>query len=776
MHLSSFFAAGLAGLASAQSSFSPLRPPAIPLAVKSPYMSTWQQAGSNGGNGGYLPGQWPTFWAGAITGWCGMIRVDNSTYVWMGKPDGNTAFVNQTAYSYTSTKSIFTLQAGPVQMVVTFLSNVTPDDLLRSSLPQTYMNVDVKSSDGRTHSVQLYTDISAEWVSGDRGVNAQWEYGNINSNAQPRVFAAAQSAVSTSQAPTVYGTQTAFTVPNTVQQTFVPIVDQDQGFKPDPTQNQPSPTFSPVRVLAANAATGGIAYHRVYRQQQLEFAQRNEQAEWGYWYYATANTTKLTFQSGSDAAVRRNFMRGGNLPNTRDKRYRAINNAYPVFGYAVNVGQLGSTTQSTLFQLSLHQQNCVRFQGTKGGVQKLPCMWTNYFSTETAAVQYFYNDYNNAQSMATSFDQQVQSDSNAAGGADYAKLTSLAVRQAFGATEFVNTPAKPYVFMKEISSDGNVNTVDVIFPFMPIAIYSNATILKWLLDPLFINQEAGNWPNKYSIHDIGSNFPNATGHSDGNAEPQPLEECGNMLIMTLAYAQRANDNAYLTQHYQILKQWTGYLIDEALIPANQISTDDFAGAAANQTNLAIKGIIGIEAMAQIANRTGNVRDGQNYTRIAQDYITKWQKLGINYNANPPHTTFTYGNQNSYSLLYNIYSDKLLGLQLVPQSVYDMQSTFYKTKFNQYGVALDTRVGFSKSDWQMFCAAVAAPDTKARFTSTIAKWTAQTTTNFAWTDLYETGNGNYPSGITFIARPVVGGMFSFLALNGAPTSGTVLPRA
>lgn len=51
----------------------------------------------------------------------------------------------------------------------------------------------------------------------------------------------------------------------------------------------------------------------------------------------------------------------------------------------------------------------------------------------------------------------------------------------------------------------------VIFPFHPIAIYTNASLLKYLLDPLFINQEAGNWPNSYAIHDIGAAFPNATG-------------------------------------------------------------------------------------------------------------------------------------------------------------------------------------------------------------------------------------------------------------------------
>lgn len=57
----------LASYTFAASTFSPARPPAIPLAVKSPYVSAWQQAGSDTesggpGNGGYLAGHWPTFW------------------------------------------------------------------------------------------------------------------------------------------------------------------------------------------------------------------------------------------------------------------------------------------------------------------------------------------------------------------------------------------------------------------------------------------------------------------------------------------------------------------------------------------------------------------------------------------------------------------------------------------------------------------------------------------------------------------------------------------
>tara|TARA_R110002060_G_scaffold47902_3_gene58912 strand:- start:381 stop:578 length:198 start_codon:yes stop_codon:yes gene_type:complete len=47
----------------AASTFSPARPPAIPLAVKSPYLNLYQFAGSDGGNGGLLAGEWPSFWA-----------------------------------------------------------------------------------------------------------------------------------------------------------------------------------------------------------------------------------------------------------------------------------------------------------------------------------------------------------------------------------------------------------------------------------------------------------------------------------------------------------------------------------------------------------------------------------------------------------------------------------------------------------------------------------------------------------------------------------------
>lgn len=245
--------------------------------------------------------------------------------------------------------------------------------------------------------------------------------------------------------------------------------------------------------------------------------------------------------------------------------------------------------------------------------------------------------------------------------------------------------------------------------------------------------------------------------------------------MALAYAQRTGDNAYLAEHYSILRQWNEYLVNDSLIPADQLSTDDFLGAVQNDTNLALKGIIGIEAMAQIANRTGHTADGVNFTGIAHKYIKKWQQYGYNFQATPPHSETQYGNTTTYSMLYNLYGDAILGLQLVPKRIYTLQSNFYPTVFQRYGVPLRSGFTAAKVDWELWCAAIASNSTKNQFVEIIASWLGQTPSNYPFTDLYDTSTGQqYFSGTSFVTRPVVGGIFAPLALNGAPTSGTVSP--
>lgn len=241
----------------------------------------------------------------------------------------------------------------------------------------------------------------------------------------------------------------------------------------------------------------------------------------------TTNTTNLSHRSGQDILVRAQFINSGRLDNTADTRFRPINDNWPIFGYAVNLGSIRTQAASRLFTINLNQHYAVQFLGSQK-VEPQPSLWTSYFPKNAGANAFFFADYQQATSLATKFDNQVLSDSTAMGGANYALITTLAVRQAFGSIQLTGTPGNPLIFLKEISSDGNVNTVDVIFPWMPIALYTNPVLLKYILEPLFMNQKAGNWPFAYSIHDIGTSYPNATGHTNGQCEQQPLEECGDM--------------------------------------------------------------------------------------------------------------------------------------------------------------------------------------------------------------------------------------------------------
>ena len=63
MRLGTFFMAAWAAFqAHGQSTFQPVRPPAVPLAVRSPYLNTWLDSPTDGKERGVLAGQFPRFW------------------------------------------------------------------------------------------------------------------------------------------------------------------------------------------------------------------------------------------------------------------------------------------------------------------------------------------------------------------------------------------------------------------------------------------------------------------------------------------------------------------------------------------------------------------------------------------------------------------------------------------------------------------------------------------------------------------------------------------
>jgi hypothetical protein len=131
--------------------------------------------------------------------------------------------------------------------------------------------------------------------------------------------------------------------------------------------------------------TDGIAYHQVFKQTQLLFSEKSDQGEWGNWYYVTDAVDGVTYQSGIDNDVRGAFTSNGKLTNSKDTNYRAINSNWPVFGFAIDLGSVGSSSVNTLFSLGLCQNDAIQFDG-KNGVVSLPSLWTSYFSDDFAAV------------------------------------------------------------------------------------------------------------------------------------------------------------------------------------------------------------------------------------------------------------------------------------------------------------------------------------------------------------------------------------------------------
>lgn len=157
------------------------------------------------------------------------------------------------------------------------------------------------------------------------------------------------------------------------------------------------------------------------------------------------------------------FITAGNLTNGADPYFRPISLFYPVFGFAIDLGSVGLSTPT--HSLS----GIVQFGGVT--TNPVPSLWTSYFANQFDAVSFYFNDYPTQSNLATSFDNMIATDSIAAGGQNYLIATSLAVRDAFAGTQLCSTPTATYNFLKEISSNGNVNTVDVIYSFHPLLLY-----------------------------------------------------------------------------------------------------------------------------------------------------------------------------------------------------------------------------------------------------------------------------------------------------------------
>jgi len=500
--------------------------------------------------------------------------------------------------------------------------------------------------------------------------------------------------------------------------------------------NQPS-----QQVVAQQYATPNLSILKAGTVEQPILQKKGDdlRIDWGYMYVATPKAEKAVQYITHGAEGVSSFVNGSTASTDTQGKQLMLNTVIP-FGWVGKAPEEKFTElgYDELYSVQYFKQNLKPWwkQSGKQIIEQV---------LATAATQYA-----TIMQECTQFNTSMYITADAAGGKNYARLCVLAYRQSIAAHALVKSLQGEILFLsKENFSNGSINTVDVTYPSAPLYLVYNPKLLEGMLNGNFYYSESGKFKENYAAHDLGT-YPLANGQTYG--EGMPVEESGNMIILTAAIA-KAEGNANLARkHWKTLSRWVNFLVNDGFDPANQLCTDDFAGHLARNANLSAKAIVGIACYAYLAGELGDQATATKYLAIAKDMVGRWMKLA----DAGDHYSLVFEKPDTWSQKYNLVWDKILGLHLFPQSVYDREIKYYLTKQNAFGLPLDSRKTYTKSDWIMWTATLAKSksDFKALI-DPIYKYATETPTRVPLSDWHETTDGTQ---VGFQARSVVGGYF------------------
>lgn len=483
----------------------------------------------------------------------------------------------------------------------------------------------------------------------------------------------------------------------------------------------------------------GLSFTKMGRTEQNPLGREREATyytNWGYVYFAADEATS-SYAAGDPVAMRAAFVENGTLGNNEGAKngYMAI---------AENLGT-GLNTSGKIM-VGYDDILSLNYFGTN-----LRPYW-NRNGDRTIEQEFVaaHNEYAELKTKSAKFDYELMQDAMRVGGKEYAELCASVYRQVIVAHKLMEAPDGTIIFpSKEISSGGFVSTVDVTYPSAPMFLYYNPELLKGLIEPIFYMAENGIWNKPYPAHDAGK-YPWAFGQEYG--EDMPIEEAGNMLILTALLTKVDGNADYATKHWASLTKWSNYLMEKGLDPANQLCTDDFAGHLARNANLSVKAILGIAAYGYMAGEKGDKATCEKMMTKAKEMAQEWMTLA----DAGDHYSLSFGNKESWSQKYNMVWDKLMGWEIFPEEVKQKELAYYLTKQNQYGLPLDSRRNYTKSDWIMWTATLANDhETFMKFVQPIYDFANETTDRIGLTDWYNTDSDKR---VGFEARPVLGGFY------------------
>jgi len=363
-----------------------------------------------------------------------------------------------------------------------------------------------------------------------------------------------------------------------------------------------------------------------------------------------------------------------------------------------------------------------------------------------------------------------------AGGEEYAELLELALRQVIAAHKCVlDEDGKVLFVSKECYSNGCGATVDVSYPSIPLFLLCNTELVKGMMRPIFRYAATDEWKHlPYAPHDCGQ-YPILNGQVYGidgevyNAPVRraivneryqmPVEECGNMLIMAAAISVADEDASFAKEHAEVLGVWAEYLAENGLDPADQLCTDDFAGHLAHNCNLSLKAIMGLASYAILSRMWGKKKQAERYDKLARRLADRWCEMASNGDGS---YRLAFDRPGSYSMKYNAVWDKLFGTAIFPPQVIASEIASNFARFHPYGMPLDNRSDYTKSDWLVWTATLAS--TRAdfeRFIAPLYRAYDRSESRVPMSDWYYTTTARHQS---FQNRTVQGGLYIKLLLE------------
>jgi hypothetical protein len=473
--------------------------------------------------------------------------------------------------------------------------------------------------------------------------------------------------------------------------------------------------------------------------------------DWGYFRLAVPDANNAQLTESADALE--SFVTKGLLPASDDLDMpRMPRDGAAHLAVALPLGNVTATPVSRHVLLAYTEDYAIEYLG-----RKLRPYWQRNGQTVQDMLVAAENEFSALEQRGQRFDDELTADLQKTGGSAYAQLAILAYRQTLAAHGFAaDFDGTPMLFPKENFSNGCISTVDVLYPSGPFFLFFNPALLQAQLKPVLEYAALPRWKWPFAPHDLGT-YPLADGQVYGGGErteedQMPVEESGNLLILAAAMERELGNWDFARQYWPQFEKWAKYLRNEGLDPANQLSTDDFAGHLAHNANLSIKAIEGLAAYADMARGIGNDDVAKEYSRTAKDMAAKWQQMGLD----GDHYKLAFDKPGTWSQKYNLVWDQILDFNLFPASVRQTEIAFYLKHLNRFGLPLDNRRDYTKLDWQIWTATLADnPSDWNALLDPIGHWINEGPTRVPLTDWYDTKTGKQES---FQARSVVGGVY------------------